>query len=262
MAEATETRRAVNGTTLNVREQGRGDTALVFLHYFGGSGRTWRPVMDLLAPDARCLAPDLRGWGGADAPPVGYAVDDMADDVAALIAGYGLGRFILVGHSLGGKVALALAARSPAGLAALVLTAPSPPTPEPMTEEAREQLRASYGSENATRATLREIAVRPLTAEDAEQAVADNLRASREAWTAWLDAGSREDISARMAAVRVPTRVLAGSEDKAVPQAVTRCEVIGRIAGARLTVLPNAGHLLPLEAPPEVADFVRQAAKI
>ncbi len=61
----------VNGFRLNLAETGAGETVLVFLYYFGGSARTWDPVMEGLADGFRCLAPDLRGWGDSDAPPFG-----------------------------------------------------------------------------------------------------------------------------------------------------------------------------------------------
>ena len=59
---------------LHVVDRGRGDRALVFLHYFAGSSRAWAPVMDRLA-DYRCIALDLRGFGNSDGPATGYAVD-------------------------------------------------------------------------------------------------------------------------------------------------------------------------------------------
>src|SRR3954469_3094878 len=102
-------------------DRGCGDRTLVFLHYFAGSSRAWAPVIDRLADDHRCIAPDLRGFGTADAPATGYAVNDYANDVAALIGALDIGRHVLVGHSMGGKIALALAARRPPGLEALVL---------------------------------------------------------------------------------------------------------------------------------------------
>ena len=91
----------------------------------------------------RCLAPDLRGFGESPAPGEGwahYTVDAMADDLHGLLGRLSLGRFIVVGHSMGGKVALALAARQPAGMAGLALLAPSPPTPEPMEPAERARL--------------------------------------------------------------------------------------------------------------------------
>lgn len=254
------TRYTINGVGLNLAETGEGEEgagALVFLHYFGGSSRTWGRVMEFLASGFRCLAPDARGWGDSDAPPSGYAVADMADDVAGLIAALGLTRYTLVGHSMGGKAAQALAARRPQALERLLLVAPSPLSPEPMTQGARATLRAGWGSEGAARETLAAIARLPLGAEAEAAVVADTLRASRAAWEAWADAGSREDLSALAARINVPTHVLVGAEDPVLSPDVLRAAVVERITGATLTVVPGAGHLLPLEDAGAVAGWVR-----
>ena len=60
-----------NGVRIHVTQQGDGDLALVFLHYYGGSSRTWRFVMDALSPRFRTLATDHRGWGRSEAPAEG-----------------------------------------------------------------------------------------------------------------------------------------------------------------------------------------------
>ena len=134
----------------------------------------------------------------------------MAGDVAELIAALGLARYTLVGHSMGGKAAQALAARRPAGLERLLLAAPSPLSPEPMTDEARTKMRAAWGNEGRARETLRAIAALPLAPDVEAGVVADNLRASRLAWESWADAGSREDLSALAPRINVPTHGLVG----------------------------------------------------
>lgn len=121
----------INGTPLNVFEAGvenynKTRPTLVFLHYFGGSTRAWTEVVEQLADDYHCVAPDLRGFGASDASPENFAVKDYADDVADLISTLEIGNSALVGHSMGGKIALALAARNPKGLQSLILLAPSP----------------------------------------------------------------------------------------------------------------------------------------
>ena len=259
----------VGPTTLHVHEQvGHGSTgrpALVFLHYFGGSGRTWQPVMDaLVAAGWRCLAPDLRGFGESPAPGedwTHYTVDAMADDVQGMIGQLRLERFMVVGHSMGGKVALALAARQPAGLAGLALVSPSPPTPEPMGDAERARLLAGYGDRAAMKETLHKITARPLSDALFDATVADNLRASAPAWRAWLEHGSREDISPRVIQIKVPVRVAVGAKDQAITGELVTREILARLDGteALLRSVPDVGHLLPLEAPSDAVRFLLEA---
>lgn len=259
----------VGSTTLHVHEQvghgSAGRPALVLLHYFGGSGRTWKPVMDaLVAAGWRCLAPDLRGFGESPAPGedwTHYTVDTMADDIHRLIDRLRLELFIVVGHSMGGKVALALASRQPAGMAGLALVSPSPPTPEPMEVAERARLLAAYGDAGAMKKTLHKIMARPLSDSLVETTIADNLRASAPAWRAWLEHGSREDISARVPRVQVPVRVVVGAKDQAITGDLVTREILARVGGSEavLKSVPDVGHLLPLEAPSDAARFLLAA---
>ncbi|MDE1995747.1 MAG: alpha/beta hydrolase, partial [Rhizobiaceae bacterium] len=133
----------VNGASLNILEDGEGDIALVFLHYWGGSSKTARDVIEQLSPSFRCIAFDQRGWGGS-AKTGDFTLDAYAADTAALIAKLGLRRYVLVGHSMGGKIAQLLAATRPDGLVGLVLIAPAPPVPVLVPEEQREMMLESY----------------------------------------------------------------------------------------------------------------------
>jgi len=76
---------ASNGILLYVDEQGGGDMSLVFLHYWGGSSRTWRHVIAALPKSYRTIAIDHRGWGESDAPATGYALSDLADDAQGVV---------------------------------------------------------------------------------------------------------------------------------------------------------------------------------
>ena len=241
-------------------DRGRGSPTVVLLHYYAGSSRAWDAVVAELDASHRCVAADLRGFGDSEAPPSGYAVRDYADDVVALLAAVRAERFVLVGHSMGGKIAMAVAARRPPGLDALVLVAPSPPTPEPMPEATRAHLLATYGDHAAAAQTARDITVRPLAPPAFDQVVRDSLRTSARAWNAWLLEGSREDISAEMPRVVVPTLVVVGGADPVMHRPMLEREVRDRIAGARLRAVPGVGHLVPLEAPAELAALIREGA--
>ncbi|AHJ99625.1 alpha/beta fold hydrolase [Hymenobacter swuensis] len=239
-------------------------TPLTFigLHYWAGSGRAFDAVAGLLSSDYPLLAPDLGGFGNAPAPPGGFTVDAYADAVAAFIAEKKVGRYVLVGHSMGGKIALALAARQPAGLAGVALLSPSPPTPEPMTEQDRKASQQAYGKPVEAESTFRKITARPLAPKLHRQIVADNLRSTRAAWDAWLLHGSRENLSSRMCDVQVPCTILAGDQDAIMSPSVHGLETLPLLPdGTPLEIIGGAGHLLPYEAPEEVAALLRRFAE-
>jgi pimeloyl-ACP methyl ester carboxylesterase len=241
---------------LHDEDQGTGSPALVFLHYFAGSLRSWAHVSGGLGNTCRCLRVDLPGFGYS-APLPAYSVRAVAQAVAQRIASLHLDSYILIGHSMGGKLALACAAVNPPGLAGLVLVAPSPPSPEPMVETERNRLLATHGDRASAERTVRTITRRPIPAEDVEVCIADNLLTSPEAWRWWLMQGSREDITEQARQVACPILVLGGSDDPVIAPAVITVEVMPQLANATRIEISGAGHLLPLEAPQEVEAAIR-----
>ncbi len=245
-------------TTLHVDDTGahevRDTPALVLLHYWGGSSRTWSGVAERLRARFRIVAIDHRGWGESAAPASGYTMDDLATDAHDVIRALGLARYVLVGHSMGGKAAQLLAARRPAGLEGVVLVAPSPPSPMAVPAEQRAAMVAAYASREGVEQVLDHVlSARPLSAEQRERVIADSLRGAPQAKAAWPEAGMLEDITAEVGAIAVPVCVVAGECDRVERVEVLERELLPRIPGARMTVLPQVGHLLPLEAAPELA---------
>lgn len=250
-----------NGIELNVEQHGTGTPAMVFLHYWGGSSRTWTHVTDALAADVRTVAIDQRGWGKSAAPATGYTLADMADDAQAVIARLDLERYILVGHSMGGKVAQLVASRRPPGLVGLALVAPAPPTPLGLPENHRRAMTHAYGTRESVVATVADVlAPGGLDAADLETVVADSMAGARVARDAWPLASSQEDITAAVASIDVPIVVLSGEHDRVDPPDILRRRLLPHLDKARLIVLPNVGHLLPLEAPQDVARLLRSFA--
>jgi pimeloyl-ACP methyl ester carboxylesterase len=246
-----------NTVTLHVEDSGTNAPALVFLHYWGGSSRTWQHVIRALAPSFRTVAVDQRGWGRSDKPPGAYTLAAMADDVQGLIERLGLGHYILVGHSMGGKVAQLLASRQPAGLAGLVLVAPSPPSPMNLPLEVRQGMVKAYDNRESILATVQQVlTASPLQPDDLETVVQDSLQGAPAARAAWPLAASQEDISAQAALIRVPTLVIAGENDRVDPPAVLQRELMTRIPHAALHILPGIGHLSPLEAPGKLSALI------
>ena len=120
-----------DGVTLAYREAGSGAPPLVLVHGFGSDHTTLAPQLERFRAAHRVVAVDLRGHGASDAPEGAYGISQHADDLAWLCEQLGLYRPVVVGHSMGGQVALELARRRPdlvAGLA--LLDAPiCPPAP-------------------------------------------------------------------------------------------------------------------------------------
>ena len=203
--------------SFNVVDSGSGDPTLVFLHYWGGSAHTWNAVKERLSAVFRCIAYDQRGWGGSDAPTQGYTLRDLAHDASEIVRALGLKRFVLVGHSMGGKISQLLASQRPACLEKLILVAPAAPTPQNIPDFARQaQLHAYDNRENALKA-LEFLTARPPSEEIREQILADNFAAAPQAKLAWPTLSAYEDISAEVGNIAVPTLVLAGDQDRQDP---------------------------------------------
>ena len=231
--------------------------ALVLLHHFGGSARTWRTLIDRIGDRQRCFALDLPGFGAQADDPGPYTVAAMADHVQACIAELGLRNYRLVGHSMGGKVALALAGRRPAGLRSLVLLAPSPPNAEPIDPQQRQRMLAAWGSRPAMSEMVDAATVRILPTNVRTTLLEDMLTVSPNAWRAWLLHGSREDITASLADLSIDVLIASGDGDTAIPTAVLETELLPRLASASLAVIAGAGHLLPIEAPTETIRLLQ-----
>src|SRR5271156_2313208 len=125
-------------------DTGQGSPALVFLHYWGGSRRTWSGVIEQLSGRFRCIAVDLRGWGKSDHSSDDYNLYSQADDVEGVIEELNLMEYVFVGHSMGGKIAQILAGRRLDGLQAVVLVAPAPPTPLHVPDAQKLSMLTSY----------------------------------------------------------------------------------------------------------------------
>ena len=146
----------------------------------------------------------------------------MADDVEAVAHAFGLKRYALVGHSMGGKVAQIVAARSPVGLVGLVLIAPAPPTPMPERQEQRAAMLESYASREGVEQALSVLAGRSLSPALREQVIEDTLRGKPDAKRAWTESNMIEDVSTGLEAVTAPVRVVIGDRDQVEHEAALR----------------------------------------
>lgn len=246
------------GKIEKVKIWGEGPATLVFLHYFGGSAASWRWVAERLADRYRCVAINLPGCGGAPALPE-PSIAGFADEVRAVVRSLGIENYSLVGHSMGGKIALQVAADAPPGTVRhLVLIAPSPPTTEPM-PEAEKQRMLQHPDRAVAEETVRNATRMELTAERHDLAVSTQLIIDPATWGWWLKTGMDHSIADHVRSLSVPTTVLASEDDPVITPAVIQERVLAVLADPRLRQTRAAGHLLPLEKPKWVAEKIHDA---
>jgi pimeloyl-ACP methyl ester carboxylesterase len=254
------------GVRMRVAEAGLG-APVVLLHPFLGSHRTFDDLVEPLASELRVLAPDLPGAGESEKPSptrYPYGVEAFAEAVVDMVAALGLGRVALVGHGLGGSVALTVAADHPELVERLVLIdalaygfrldAPGRLALAPVVGPV--VFKQLYG-----RGTFRRYFRDRVFAPGANVDVArvdrhyDQLVGPAARESAWAVLRSLVDVRpvvARIPRLSTPTLVVWGRDDRIVPAAFGQ-RLAREIPGARLELL-DCGHAPPEERPSELAD--------
>jgi pimeloyl-ACP methyl ester carboxylesterase len=231
-------------------ERGAG-SPVVLLHPFPFARGIWSGLTDVLAARQRVITVDARGFGESPLGDQGYAFDDLADDLAALLAELGVARSAVLGMSMGGYTALAFAVRHPARLTALVLCDTRAGADGAETRKARD---GAIGRIKATGSgPYLEGSMARLLSPAAPPDLVGFLRDRAETRAASLIAGiealrDRPDRTGQLDAIRVPTLAIRGSDDQVTP-AEEMQRMAGAIAGATFVTIPGAGHLSHIEAP-------------
>jgi len=288
----TQTRIALpTGVTLNVQLGGaRGAEAIVFLHGFPESHRTWRAVAPLLADHVRLVMPDLRGFGESDRPQdvAHYGTDVLIADIFALAEALGIDRFALVGHDWGGAIAWAAALRGSPRISRLaIVNSPHPLIfQKSLIEDDAQRSASQYirafrqpGMEAAIAAmgfetffdkTFAKHADTSLISPEERQTYIDQWSrpGSLTAMLNWYRAskvvvpppGITVDIPdwvlRTFPKIKIPVRVIWGLEDKALLP--VQLEGVGEVGDdVEIYPLPGVGHFAPWEAPTKVADALR-----
>jgi pimeloyl-ACP methyl ester carboxylesterase len=256
---------ALNGTELAVREWGGGVPALLLLHGYMGSGLDWIDVAPALAGSRQVVAYDHRGHGdsGHAADPSSYTFDQLAADLAAFIAVRGMAPVDLLGHSMGGVVALMHTLRHPQTVRSLVLvdTAAAPAGNLPMDVLAP---LIAMGREQGMQAVAQVVADFAVSTRAGGGADENVIRDRAVAKFSGLDveamaAFARELVSYpsmadQLGRIACPVAVIVGENDEGLRDAA---EVMAaRIPAARLVVIPGAGHSPQEDRPHEVVAAV------
>ncbi len=237
---------------------------VVLLHALGLSSRSWDGVVDALGDPFDCVAIDLPGYGDA-AGSDRLTVEQSALVVAERLRALQPDRWLIAGHSMGGKVAAVVTAWAEAGEQGLiapdglVLVDASPPSPEPMSEQRRAGMEdwAEDGPVSPAQAErfVDQNAPHALPALR-ETAVADVQRAAPTAWLQWLERGSLEDWTDAVGVLRTPAVIVASDPGGDLGPAAQRRLTLPHVPGATVQEVDGAGHFVVLEQPQAVADAI------
>jgi 2-succinyl-6-hydroxy-2,4-cyclohexadiene-1-carboxylate synthase len=252
---------ATNGVQLNVEIGGQGP-ALVLLHGFTGSAESWRRHIAVFGHQFRTVAVDLLGHGASDSPAdlARFGMDRCVEDLIAVFDNLGLARVNLLGYSMGGRVALHMAAAHPDRIGTLILESASPGLAGLAERQARvtsDEALASSIEQEGLEVFVERWSKLPLFASQSHlpEVVRVDLRAQRlrnsprglANCLRGLGAGVAAPLWDRLREVRIPTLVIAGAlDDKyvAIAQAMT-----ASLPNGRLAIVPGAGHAAHLEQP-------------
>ncbi len=240
-------------------KQGNGKT-LVLLHYFGGSADSWQWVAQELQNDYHVVAVNLPGFGGSS-PVEEPSIQAFADDVQHSLTQLQITECVVIGHSMGGKVAMQVAADAAAGMIEqLILLAPSPPTFEDVPADERQQMLVHPSAEAAT-ANIKKNTVQPLTTDGFALAVETNYMADENTWRWWINKGMDDSIADKVTHLTMPVTIISSKDDKAITPKMIDEQVLPYFKGARHIETQGVGHLYPLEQPVWVAEVIRQLVK-
>jgi pimeloyl-ACP methyl ester carboxylesterase len=258
------------GLRFHVAEAGTGEPILL-VHGWPQHWWMWRHVVPLLAPHARLLMMDLRGFGWSDAPPGRYDKQTFADDLLAVMDALGLERVRLMAHDWGAWSGFLACLRAPERFEAFLALGAPRPGGRPSRRQLREAWRLAYQLVIAAPVTGRRTVARA----DFVDRVIMAGAVRREAWTpedlrafsTVLAEPARARASVRLyrtfllrevarsphGRLRVPTRIVVGRDDPAVPPVMLAGA--GRDADdVTVEIVPGCGHFVPEEHPALVAE--------
>ncbi len=251
---------ACNGAQIYYESTGDGPETIVFAHGLLWSGEMFAAQVAELSKRYRCVTFDFRGQGKTPVTPSGYGMDDLTNDAIALIEGLGLGRVHFAGLSMGGFVAMRLGARRPDLVRSLILLETSA-GPEDPAKVGKYKLLGFVGRWLGFGLVANQV----MPIMFGRTYLNDPTRkAERDGWRARLIANDRigivralggvtdrAAIEGELAKITVPTLVIVGDEDVATVPAKAEAIRDG-IPGAKLVVIPRAGHSSTIEEPQAV----------
>lgn len=258
----------LSGGDLEVVEQGpkTGDP-IVLIHCFTCAINYWNAMIPALSRQHRVIAVDLLGHGGSEKPSSGYSIKSQAEVVAEALGQLGVRDAEVVGHSLGGAVAVALAQQSP-GLVNRVFIVDTPPTHEegdlglvaklgfaPVIGEAFWRIKPDFAVKKGL-----EVAFAPgfdVPDEFVEDVDRMTFSAYDDSASGFDDYTKEEPLDQRMAETGKPLMVIMGAEEQIIDEPAKRlAEYRATVPGTKTKLIAGAGHSPNVEKPAQTSALV------
>ncbi len=266
-----------DGQEIAYVDEGAGQRTLVFVHGLGSNLKAWQKTIDDLKSDYRCIALDLPGYGKSGKGEYSFHMSFFADAVGAFMDSLGLENVVLVGHSMGGQIALHVVLSGFPAIEGLVLIAPA--GFETFTEQDRAWFQAVF-TPQILKALPEEQIVKNFEMnfydmpEDARFMISDRLlmRQSPEydhycnMIPRCVEGMLREPVYERLQDIRVPTLVVFGENDLLIPNRLLHPNLTTRavaesgarrIPECRLEMVSRAGHFVHWEQSEKVNSLLR-----
>jgi pimeloyl-ACP methyl ester carboxylesterase len=224
--------------------------ALVFLHYFGGSSQSWKWVAQLLSDRYQCILIDQPGFGTEPALAT-PSIQSFAGHIAEQLQSLNITGYTLIGHSMGGKIAMQMAVDDQRAefdrVKRLILIAPSPPSTERMPKE--EQLRMLiHPDREQAETTVKNGTIKSLAAEQHDLAVYTQMIVEETTWRWWIKEGINHSIADAVRELQIPITLIASKDDPAVTYQMTTEDAIPNLPlHTKMISTEGIGHLFSLE---------------
>ena len=251
----------INGVDL-VFDDTRAGTPLLFIHGFPLNRKIWQPQAEALRNTCRVITPDVRGHGESAATPGIYEMDLLAEDMAGLLRHLRCGPAIIAGHSMGGYILFALYRKYPELARGLILI--STRAVADTAEGKMNRANLAQRVEREGQQPVVEKMLAPMMAAASvratpslQQEVENMMRSTSITGIVGASRGMalREDATALLARINVPTLIIAGTADALIPH--TEAEnMAAAIPNARLHLLEGVGHLPSLERTEEMNEVL------
>lgn len=262
-------------------------STIILLHFWGGSNRTWAPLIALLENEVSIIAPSLRGWGKSSRPSqiAAYHSADYAADIAGLFRKLEARQpnlfsrgIVLVSHSMGAKIAQLLLTKLNTRelIKAVVLVAPAPAGSFALLDDMREQQIHAYDNIEVAKFVIQNVLLgKPDNVNEAAlvSLATDAVSGGPEARAAWPAYGMADELERTVltevelfshAGQPLKILVVVGELDRVETRENVEARVSNVLSSAdamvETMILGNVGHLSPVEAPEQVAQAVLKLA--